>query len=102
MKYLRELKKSKNAYPDPLQKLQKDPSYSSCSSEREHIFEKQEVCDLDSCAVPEAETTMNEHCRPRCYHCSKFGPIGAEAGCSKPGDPKFSMAALIECREQFA
>ncbi len=55
MKYLRELKKNKKCHPDPLQKVQKDPFYGSCSGEREHISEnKSASCDgLDL----EAETT---------------------------------------------
>ncbi len=42
---------------------------------------------------------LQEECNgmPRCLMCSKFGRIGAEAGCSKPGDPSISMAQLIEC-----
>lgn len=45
----------------------------------------------------QAETAS--HGMPKCSHCSKFGPIGKEAGCSRPGDLKFSMAALIECSD---
>jgi hypothetical protein len=45
----------------------------------------------------QAEAALSGYGRPRCYHCSKFGPIGAEAGCSNPGDPTVSMAGLVEC-----
>ncbi len=33
----------------------------------------------------------------KCSHCSKFRPIGQEAGCTKPGDSKVSMVTLLEC-----
>ena len=45
----------------------------------------------------QAETTTNGSGRTRCYHCSKFGPVGREGGCSKPGDGNMNMAALLEC-----
>jgi hypothetical protein len=47
----------------------------------------------------QAEAATNGHGRPCCCHCSKFGPIGAEAGCSKPSDPSYAMGELIECRD---
>jgi len=45
----------------------------------------------------QTEAATNGHGRTCCYHCSKFGPIGAGTECSKPGDSTVSMARLIEC-----
>jgi hypothetical protein len=46
-----------------------------------------------------AEPDAKGNVRPNCFMCSKFRPIGTEAGCLKPGDPNFTMGELIECRD---
>jgi hypothetical protein len=91
----------KTGVPDS-KPLESASRFDLAAAEHQEHREHPQNDSTDENELSEEKPITNGHGRPRCYDCSKFGPIGQESGCSKPGNPQFSMVLLIECPDFLA